>query len=100
MSDKELPFKSIKITLSSEALARLDYIVKQASFRSYSSGVEECIRAIYDLVQEVEAVVGANEQPITTPTIDEVTRAFERIGMRMTRFTGRSIVPKSKAKSK
>lgn len=95
MSEPEYPFKSLKITLSEEALARLDEIVKKSSFRSYSSGVEECIRVVYDVMAEVHSVIGQPHAPLTTPTIDEEIEGFKRISMRMSRFTGRHLVPES-----
>jgi metal-responsive CopG/Arc/MetJ family transcriptional regulator len=96
MSEPESPFKSLKITLSDEALARLDEIVRKASFRSYSSGVEECIRVVYDVMAETYSVIGELNAPITTPTIEEESRGFQRIVMRMSRFTGRQLIPTSK----
>jgi len=93
MVKKKLPFKSIKVTLSTEALSRLNSIVNQASFRSFSSGVEECIRAVYDIMEDIYAVIGERDEPIIGISEFESARAFERIGMRMSRFTGRSITP-------
>lgn len=95
MSDKELPFKSIKITLSSEALARLNFIVKEASFRSYSSGIEECIRAVYDLMYEAYSVVGDPTQQAVDMNVNERAEGFRRMIMRLSRFTGRSFVVKT-----
>ena len=96
MAKKELPFKSIKITLSSEALHRLDYITKQASFRSYSSGIEECVRVVYDLIREIYSVAGDTSQSTITLSEENEAEAFKRILMRMARFTGRAFVPESK----
>ena len=93
---EETPFRSIKITLSEEALARLDFIVKQASFRSYSSGIEECIRAIYDLTKEVWSVTGQPEEPYVSASKDMESEAFKRITMRMSRFTRRILARKKK----
>ena len=91
---QELPFKSIKITLSQEALDRLDKIVKEASFRSFSSGVEESIRAFSDVLEEVKTVIGDEDEEDKAATDEQEARAFERIGMRVSRFTGRVLFNK------
>jgi hypothetical protein len=96
MSEPESSFKSLKITLSDEALARLAEIVKNASLRSLSSGIEECIRVVYDVIDEVHSVTGRPTAPLTNPTVEEESDGFERISMRMARFTGRYLVPKPK----
>jgi hypothetical protein len=68
---------------------------KRARARA-SSGVEECIRAVYDLMAEVWSVVGNPDDPLTKSTASDETEAFRRIVMRMSRFTGRYLTPKPK----
>lgn len=92
---EEIPFKSVKITLSEEALSKLDFIIKDAAFRSYSSGIEECIRVVYDLMQEIYSTIGDRNEPITLATREKQAEAFNRIIMRMARFTGRALAPKT-----
>jgi metal-responsive CopG/Arc/MetJ family transcriptional regulator len=84
---EENPFKSIKITLSEEALSRLDKIVKNASFRSSSSGIEECIRLVYDLIEEVHSTIGREKGTYRVDVQDEA-QSFVRMATRMSRFTG------------
>jgi hypothetical protein len=90
---EETPFKSMKITLSEEALARLDKIVKNASFRSYSAGIEECIRGLSDVLVEVGTVIGDSNVAVTATEYEEA-RGFERIAMRLSRFTGKILKKK------
>ena len=47
---EEQPFKSMRITLSDEALSRLEVIKQRGRFRSYSGAIEEIIRAIFNLM--------------------------------------------------
>ena len=78
-------FKSIRITLSEEAFDRMEEIMKKASFRSYSSTVEECIRAIYDVIRDLNRVMGT-EGKLHTPT--ELAYEYKTIATRLSRFTG------------
>lgn len=86
---EEMPFKSMKITLSEEAIERLDSITKGASFRSNSSTIEECIRVVYDIIHELYSVVGTPDEEVKPTTRNAESSGFERIAMRMSRFTGR-----------
>ena len=83
-------FKPIRITLSDEAFYRLDKIMNDARFRSYSSTIEECIRAVYDITNEIYAITGKKKgEPITSVTLctEDVGESWIRIMMRMNRFT-------------
>ena len=91
MSGEEVPFRSMKITLSEVAVETLDKIVKKASFRSSSSGIEECIRATYDVIEEIESVAGKRGDLQVTMTKENEAEAFIRILARFSRFTGRRV---------
>ena len=80
-------FKPIRITLSNEAFAHLDKVMNDAKFRSYSSTIEECIRAINDIISEIHYTSGKKGK-VTIP-VSDVTDSWDRILMRMYRFTGR-----------
>ena len=69
---QNLPFRSIKITLSEEALNRLDAIQKQASFRSYSSSIEECIRVVYDMMNDVFNYLGTEDKAVQLSAQEQV----------------------------
>ena len=47
---EEKPFKSMRITLSDDAVEKLTIIKKRGRFRSYSGTIEEVIRAMYELI--------------------------------------------------
>jgi len=87
-----MPFKSIRVTLSDEAVDRMEHIMKSARFRSASSTIEECIRVTYDLMQEVYSVSPPGAPP-RTQSEAEVRSFFERAIMRLSRFTGARLVP-------
>ena len=50
---EETPFKSIKITLSEEAIRKLSGLRKGGSFRSDSATIEECIRTTFDISEDI-----------------------------------------------
>lgn len=89
MSEEE--FKSVRITLSEEAMKRLEMIMRDAAFRSYSSAIEECIRATFDVIEEIYIVAGDKNSPDVVPTTKECIDSLSRIIMRMSRFTGRGL---------
>jgi len=82
-------FKPIRITLSEEAFDRMGTIMKDAAFRSCSSTIEECIRAVFDIINEIHAVAGKRGDPPLTVNIKDLSDSWTRIIMRMYRFTGR-----------
>jgi hypothetical protein len=88
-------FKAVRITLSDEAFDRMDRIMKHAKFRNYSSTVEECIRAVDDIITEIHCIAGKRDSPEVTATLEESSNAFDRIMMRMSRFTGRILGPRT-----
>jgi len=80
-------FKPIRITLSEEAFTRLDKIMKDAKFRSYSSTIEECIRVISDIIGDVKSLTDEVNGKIVTIHDDQMIDTLLRISLRMTRFT-------------
>ena len=88
-------FKPIRITLSEEAFNRLDKIMKAAKFRNYSSTVEECIRVVSDIIGEIYTVQGGREKATVDP--NAAWLAYIRIGTRMSRFTGLTLIIPSSA---
>ena len=84
-------FKPIRITLSHEAYAQMEKIMEDAKFRSYSSTIEECIRAINDIISEIHFTSGETGK-VSIP-ISNISDSWDRITMRMYRFTGRRPSP-------
>ena len=74
-------FKPIRITLSEEGFSRLEKIMKKASFRNYSSAIEECIRVVSDISDYV--------RPLGEFSEETAFNAFIVIATRMSRFTGK-----------
>lgn len=54
--NKKKPFKSLRITLSDDAVVMLDGLKKSGKFRSHSATIEEAIRTLHELVTEHLAV--------------------------------------------
>jgi len=92
-------FKPVRITLSEEAFDRMDKIMKDAKFRSYSSTIEECIRAISDIIKEIHIIAGERGAPEVYPSDQECIDSLNRIAMRMHRFTERILIRTYKKKS-
>jgi len=87
MSDEEeVPFKSMKITISEEAMDMLDRLRIAGAFRSYSMTVEEIIRGLYDVAVEIAAGIreAADRNERLSP--NEQAIALQRIGLRLKRF--------------
>lgn len=86
MSEEEVPFKSMKITLSEEALDMLAILRKKGYFRSNSMTIEECIRAIHDISGDIRAHIvyykGKGEQ---VPPAEQLS-AYKRYALRLARF--------------
>ena len=84
---EEVPFKSIKITLSDEAISKLAYLRFVGSFRSNSATVEECIRTVFDISQnigsEIERTAKENQKIVPLSIQAETLR---RITFRIGRF--------------
>lgn len=95
---EEAEFKSMRITLSEEAFDRLEKIMKDAKFRSYSSTVEESIRAISDIMSDIYNIAGKRDDPRKTVTDNMRRTLFNQIITRMGRFTGRTVAPKEPSK--
>ena len=87
MAEEEVPFKSIKITLSEDALDMLDALRKVGSFRSYSMTVEECIRSIFDVSQDITGSIQHAREMGTKP-ISPIQQSviLQRLSLRLKRF--------------
>jgi len=83
MSEEEVPFKSMKITLSEEAIEILDELRKSSAFRSYFMTIEECIRAIDIITKDISAVWSSYQSNFPPEVL---MKAFRRHSMRLHRF--------------
>ncbi|MCJ7630836.1 hypothetical protein MUP77_00310 [Candidatus Bathyarchaeota archaeon] len=93
MSEEEVPFKSLKITLSDDVLEKLALLLRTGSFRSQSSTIEECIRAVYDVSLDMVALLNTVPQAQTMlPAAQQ--EAFRRYMMRMMRFVASRVQQK------
>ncbi len=88
MSSEE-SFKAIRITLSEEAFDIMEKIMKDSSFRSYSSTIEESIRVLSDIINEIHTIAGERDENDVLISDAQCAEAFARIGVRLYRFTGR-----------
>jgi len=72
---EEVPFKSMKITLSEEAVEKLNKLRQGGAFRSDSATIEECIRAINDMIDDLifEFNIRKNQDPNTAVVNDTIT---------------------------
>ena len=82
---EEPTFQSIKITLSEEALRILDVLRKKGSFRSNSMTVEETIRALHDILRNVEIAEMRAEGKSPVPDHLKLEAARD-IAIRLARF--------------
>ena len=87
---EETPFKSIKITLSEEAIRKLSGLRKGGSFRSDSATIEECIRTTFDISEdifsELEIWNEKNKGKKKVMPIALQAELLKRVGMRLDRF--------------
>ena len=95
---EEVPFRSIKVTLSEEALGRLAEMRLTGSFRSDSATVEECIRAIYDVAQDIcleldrqaKIRLRSKEKANEVMPLGMQAEELRRIAFRLDRFVSRT----------
>lgn len=85
---EEVPFKSMKITLSEEALEKLSELRQGGAFRSDSATIEECIRVTRDLITDAQADLGSYvKQHPNQGTPDAICRALVKtLLIRLSRF--------------
>ncbi|MGD0451878.1 MAG: hypothetical protein ABSA79_12600 [Candidatus Bathyarchaeia archaeon] len=88
-------FKAIRITLSQEAFDRMEIIMKDAKFRSYSATIEECLRTVYDLMQDIYFLTGDRDSPTCHPDTEDWIKTLEKVIIRMYRITGRTVLTKA-----
>jgi len=79
----------MRITLSDEAFERLEKLMKIARFRSYSSTVEECIRTIYEIMNDIYGIMGKPDDPARQISARMKEKGFEQIVTRMSRITNK-----------
>ena len=99
MSDEEreeVPFRSMKITLSEEAVDMLDTLRKRGAFRSYSMTIEECIRAIDAVTTDLAALWSIYSPPEKQFPSRVLMEAFRRYSMRLMRFLDKDLILKKK----
>lgn len=86
--NEEEPFQKIRITLSEVAIDKLAVLRTQGYFRSDSATVEECIRAIFDVVEEFSTMFKRIADNKTLSTDDKIDTLL-RIGLSVRRFVPR-----------
>jgi len=97
---EEVPFKSLKITLSDEALDKLFKLRVNSAMRSDSATIEECIRTFSDITEDLYNVMdnaarealSSNNSTLKKLSVEQEANLFEKIALRAARF-----VPKSDA---
>lgn len=94
-SEEEEPFQKIRLTLSEVAIEKLDMLKKVGYFRSNSSTVEECIRVMYDIADEISMLVQEAEDIGEKASLRDQAIVLQRIGIRASRFVRK---PKEKQK--
>ena len=86
MSEEEVPFKSIKITLSEEAIDMLTTLRLKGAFRSNSMTIEGCIRAIYEICGDIQTYLRFyRDKNEIVPNVEQLS-AYKRYVLRLARF--------------
>ena len=81
---EEEPFQKIKVTLSEIAIEKLAKLRKEGYFRSDSATIEECIRSMSEIVEEIQALMNrVAEKKVTN---EYRLNVLIRIGLRTRRF--------------
>jgi Arc/MetJ-type ribon-helix-helix transcriptional regulator len=83
---EEVPFRSMKITLSEEALNMLESLRMTGSFRSSSMTIEECVRTIYDITRDITALTNIHRKNQKSFSNEVMLEAFRRYMLRLGRF--------------
>jgi Arc/MetJ-type ribon-helix-helix transcriptional regulator len=86
---EETPFKSIKITLSEEALDILAELRKKGYFRSDSMTIEESIRALFAMSNEMEGHMLFLARKKRSASPQEATEWLKSLTTRLARFMSR-----------
>ena len=91
---EDVPFKSMSITLSDEALEKLALLKQGGAFGSDSATIEECIRAVYgmfeDTISEIDRAQKNNDGQVKTMDLGSQAEMLRRFLMLINRF-GRNI---------
>ncbi|MDH5448632.1 MAG: hypothetical protein OEX01_06495 [Candidatus Bathyarchaeota archaeon] len=91
---EETPFKSIKITLSEEALDMLAILRKKGYFRSDSMAIEESIRTVYAVSGDLEGMLLYLGEEKRGASPQEMSEWLRRVTHRVTRFMSRDKLAK------
>jgi len=83
---EEAPFKSVRVTLSAEAMAMVAELRRTGSFRSDSATIEECIRAVYDVYEDMQMMGRVAKQQERKVSINEQAESYRRHVIRLSRF--------------
>ena len=87
---EEVPFKSMKITLSEEALQKLCELRTGGAFRSDSATIEECIRTMYTIIEdlklEIRRLPKDKDGKPEIMALDRQAEILRRIGFMVARF--------------
>jgi len=86
---EEVPFKSIRVTLSEEAVRILEDLRQRGYFRSDSMTIEECIRAVYAISNDMGAVASMQRGKGEKVPVTEQLEGYRRVVMRLARFIPR-----------
>ncbi len=89
---EETPFKSMKITLSDEALFKLGQLRQGGAFRSDSAAIEECIRAINSMIEDLLFEIARSPKDVSGNftqkwSIERQSEMLRRYLILMIRFT-------------
>jgi len=91
---QDVPFKTLKVTLSDEALEKLALLRQGGAFNSDSAAIEECVRMIYamfqDTVSELERAKVDRTGQVETMDLGRQAEMLRRFLLMLNRF-GRNI---------
>ena len=83
---EEVPFRSVRVTLSDEAMAMVAELRRTGSLRSDSATIEECIRAVYDVYEDMQMMGRVAKQQERKVSINEQAESYRRHVIRLSRF--------------
>ncbi len=90
----EVPFKTLKITLSDEALEKIAVLRQGGAFNSDSATMEECVRVVYsmfqDTISELERSKVDRTGQVETMDLGRQAEMLRRFLLMLNRF-GRNI---------
>ena len=87
---EETPFQSMRITLSDDAVTKLEFIKEKGRFRSYSNAIEEIIRVMYELIP-IYTIVYETRGRKKKFTYDALELIIDRSIAYLYRFTSKQV---------